>query len=179
VINRDWTMPRRTEGCAACQRPFEVGQRFQAFLYDGPEGYERRDYCLDCRPADDPPPIGSWMTHRPEPSDTRRPTFDPNAMYTVFEQLEDATDDAKTRLRFALALLLWRKRTIKLEHTETGESGEVWTFVTAKTEIRHRVLRPDLEESQLEQLSNELETLLAGGTADPDSVVSEPPGDAG
>jgi len=108
-------MPRRGEACAACGRDFQPGETIRAYLYEFPEGYERRDYCANCRPPDEPFAIGSWQTRRPQPTAKKTSAFDREAIYRFFEQLEDADTPEKQRLRFVLALLLWRKKVLKFD----------------------------------------------------------------
>jgi hypothetical protein len=162
-------MPRRGSACNACQRAFEPGDAIQACLCESPGGYERRDYCLECEPANDPPPIGLWKTRRPKPVTAKTLNFDREAIHGFFERLEDAQTPEQRQLRFVLALLLWRKKVLKFERSEDGEDGEVWHFVMPRTGATHAVPRPDLGEDELERLGGQLEVLLAGeaGAADP------------
>jgi hypothetical protein len=167
----DWQMPRRAEACAACRRGFEPGEAIRAYLYEFPEGYERRDYCANCRPPDEPFAIGSWRTRRPEPTGRRRPSFDREAIYRFFERLEDADTPQKQRLRFVLALLLWRKKVLKLDRSDTRDEIEVWQFVAPRTGETHTVQRPELDEEQLERLGAQLERLLVGEVGDLSAVA--------
>jgi len=161
-LSSDWSMPRRTEQCAACGRGFEVGSRFRACLYEAAEGYERRDYCADCAVPDDPPTVGSWMTQRPEPSSKKVQPFDREAIYQFFTRLDDPQEPNQIQFRFVLALLLWRKKVIKLGPTVEEDGMEVWEFTTPSTGETHRVIRPAIDEHQLERLSDDVEQLLAG-----------------
>ncbi|MEW6250701.1 MAG: hypothetical protein AB1716_08625 [Planctomycetota bacterium] len=155
-------------------------------------GFVRRDYCLRCSPPAEPAPLGMWRTRRPPAATRKTAPFDRAAIYALFERLDEAQagslpgDDAhdstapeflpctasdpaqeqdaiekRVRLRFVLALLLWRKKVLRLERTLALADHEVWEFVT-RTGAVHRVPRPQLDEAQLEQLSVQLEELLAG-----------------
>jgi len=172
-VTRDWNMPRATGGCIACGQPFEVGQPFLACLYETESGYERRDYCPGCPPPTDPPPLGQWKTQRPEPAARRSPPFDREAVYAFFDRLEDSDRPEHVQFRFVLALLLWRKKVLKLEHAADDATPAVWEFREPRTDRRRRVLRPDLADDELERLSGQLEALLAGGTATADFVVPD------
>ncbi len=158
----EWNMPRRTDACVGCRRTFEVGESLRAFLYRSEAGYERRDYCLRCEPPADPAPLGTWKTRRPEPAARRVQAFDREAVCSFFECLEGARDPAQVQLRFVVALLLWRKKVLKLERTAELGDHDVWEFVVVRSGTVHRVERPDLDEAQLERLSTQLERLLAG-----------------
>jgi len=162
-VSTDWQMPRRNESCTACGHAFEIGEDLQAFLYEAPEGYERRDYCNTCSPPDQPQPLGFWRTRRPEPPTKKTQPFDRESIYALFQQLEDAVESEKLRLRFVLALLLWRKKVLKFERSEKRDDSEIWHFRVPRTDDTHSVSRPPLDEDQIERLSAQLEQLLAGG----------------
>ncbi len=208
-MSTDWSMPRRADACAACQHLFEIGESFQAYLYeaaafgattDAGDGYARRDYCASCQAPEQPAPVAAWQTRRAAPATRKAPAFDREAIYALFERLGEAEETSggdpalppeehavlespavaagevvvpgarqtasQVQLRFILALLLWRKRVLKLERTLALDGHEVWEFSAARTGTVHRVPRPALEEAQLEQLSGQVEQLLAGQTGE-------------
>ncbi len=172
-MSDNWTMPRRAEQCAACERTFDIGETFQAFLYEAEEGYARRDYCLDCVPADQALVIGAWKTRRPEPATRKVHPFDREAIFGFFERLADAEQPHQVQFRFVLALLLWRKKVLKLERTAEEDGHEVWEFLVPRTGVVHHVRRPELDEEQLQHLSEQLELLLAGQPGELDTVARE------
>ncbi len=172
---QDWMMPRRSDRCAVCQREFSVGEVLIVFLYDAPTGYERRDCCATCAAPAEPAPVGSWKTRRADPRATAgRATMviDKPALLSALEQLSDATDVRRLQFRFVLALLLWRKRALKLDGTRDEAGVEYWDFTDSLSNTTHAIARPDLDEAELERLSSELEALIAGGTSG--ELLSDP-----
>lgn len=165
-MSTDWSMPRRAEVCAACQHPFEVGESHLAAIYDCPTGYERTDVCLDC-PADaSRTPLATWRSRRPAPSHPRSQPFDRQAIFGFFERLESSTSPQQIQFRFLLGLLLWRKKVLRLDTSSTNGAQESWEYVLVGQDRRFTVIRPDLDEAQLEDLSAQLESVLAGGDAE-------------
>ncbi|TWT45639.1 hypothetical protein RAS1_20670 [Phycisphaerae bacterium RAS1] len=159
----DWQMPRAAQTCGACGRSFQPGERFRACLFEQDAGYVRCDYCETCLPQGILPPIGSWCAHVAEEGAKKAPAFDREAIYNFFCRLEDAEEPDKRQFRFVLALLLWRKKALKFERTTDAADGEAWEFSSDAGAARHRVPRPPIDEAQIEQLSRQLESLLAGG----------------
>ncbi len=179
-MKSEWNMPRRAEVCAACRREFAPGEPLQACLYQTGEAYVRRDFCPTCAPPASPAPLATWRTRRPAPTDRKTPAFDRHAIHQLFERLEEAGEPQQLQLRFVLALLLWRKRILRLDRTVGDRDLEIWEFTAPATGATHRVLRPELDEPQLERLSRRLEDLLAGraGPADlPLTVADKEPCD--
>jgi hypothetical protein len=159
-------MPRRGEACAGCQRRFAAGEPLAVYLYQTAMGYERREYCAACRPAEDPPPLAIWKTRRPVAATQRTRPFDREALFRFFERLEDSDQPAQVQLRFVLGLLLWRKKLLKLERTATVAPHEIWEFTAAHAGTTHRVVHPGVDEEQLERLSGQLEQLVTGQAED-------------
>lgn len=169
----DWNMPPRAKGCLACERVFEPGEAFEVRLYEAADGYERRDYCLGCRPADENDALGVWKTRRPLPAGKKVQPFDREAIYSFFVRL-DPDDPAKTQFRFVLALLLWRKKVLKFERSSGEAPRETWHFSVPRTGELHDVPRPELDEDRIEQLSNQLESLITGEPAKLAVIPAEP-----
>jgi hypothetical protein len=169
----DWNVARHGERCTGCGHTFEVNETFAAVLYPGGEsGFERRDYCANCEPAADPPAIGQWKARRCPPAEPKSTPFDREAMFEFFLRL-DATTSEKLQFRFALALLLWRKKLLKF--TEAGvddEDREVWHFKAPRDGSSHTVLKPELDEDQIETLSAQLEALLISGAAPAGAIAA-------
>ena len=170
----DWEMPRRGDVCCVCQKSFEPGDDLRAYLFETPEGYQRRDYCLNCPEPTDPSIVGSWKTRRPLPAAKKTQVFDREAIFQLFTTLEDAEAPERIQLRFVLALLLWRKKVLKFVNTETRENRETWLYAMPKSDARYAVIRPDLGEEQLERLGEQLEALLTGEVSDLGTLIPEP-----
>lgn len=175
-------MPRHGDACSACQRAFDVGETFQAFLFEAADGYERRDFCVACGPGGESAPgaapgqvsVGSWRTRRSAPTAKKVPTFDREALFAIFSQL-DPDDASRAQFRFVLALLLWRKKALKFIDTTSEPDGrEVWQFAVPKAEQTFDVVRPDLDEAEVERLSGQLEQLMAGQPVDAEIAAALP-----
>jgi hypothetical protein len=177
-MNHDWQMPRRGEACTACQAAFEPGTVFNAYLYETSSGYERRDFCLRCALPAEPEPIGFWRTRRPQPTARKTAPFDREAVFAFFQRLQAADSAGQLQFRFVLALLLWRKKVLKFDDTVHGDNGEVWRFTQPQTHETYNVARPELDEAEIERLSNQLEQLLAGQSGELEPLASTTDGEA-
>lgn len=145
-----------------CTRVFEINDPLRVLLLAVPNGYERRDYCLQCVPDDVAiAALASWQTRRPPPSRTKPRPFDAETVLTFFRRLGVAETPEQRQFRFVLALLLWRRKVLRFERSVAGQSAELWEF-TARDGERFQLERPRLEESEVEALSAQLEALLAG-----------------
>ncbi len=160
----DLKMPRRSDACQACGHAFGGGDRLQALLFEISAGYERRDFCIDCTPPElAAAALATWKTRRPAEVSRKAVPIDREAIHAFFQRLEEDQAPEKRQFRFVLSLLLWRKRVLKLDQADATPEGEVWRFSTVRGDKTYSVARPALDEDQLDQLSQQLEALLAGG----------------
>ncbi|MCA9243093.1 MAG: hypothetical protein KDA32_03995 [Phycisphaerales bacterium] len=165
-------MPRRGDHCRVCGRGFAAGDHYRALLFETEQGYEREEVCLGCPPHGDDF-LASWRTHRPHPTGPQKVRLDLPAIFSFFEGLADATEPEKVQFRFVLALLLWRKKALRLQDSNSADGVETWHFTRPKSEDRYQVARPALDDQRIEELSAQLEALLAGGES-PEGAEAPP-----
>ncbi|MGE3181884.1 MAG: hypothetical protein AB7N71_09655, partial [Phycisphaerae bacterium] len=158
----EWQIPRSAVVCTHCERTFDVLEQFHAFVYELDEGYDRRNYCSACLEHAPHGSIGSWRAVRPEPVDSKSQRFDREAIFGFFVTLEDTEDLQKRQFRFVLALLLWRQKVIRFVDSAQDGDAETWQFVEPKNAQTFNVVRPPLEQDEIERLSDQLEKLMAG-----------------
>lgn len=159
---QEWQLPAATDRCAADGRVFAPGEVVRAYLFAETGGFARRDYCLACRPADETGLVGAWTRRRPSAASEKPAAFDAEAAFKYFRRLGDDDAAERQQFRFVLALLLWRKKLLKLAETAGRGEKELWLFRSPRTEESFEVTRPDLSEDEIEHLGGQLEALLAG-----------------
>lgn len=159
----DWEVSRTTGKCAASERALAEGEAYYAVLLETETGFERRDYAVDAWSG---PPEGTFCYWRGRvPIREKKPgtyAVDMAILSQLFTQLEDAQSETKQQLRFVLALLLMRKRLLKLDRSSTEEGQEYWHLRMTSDQSMHRVLNPRLEKEQIERLSAQLTAILSG-----------------
>jgi hypothetical protein len=170
----DWEVSRTTGRCAASDRPLAEGEAYYAVLLETAAGFERRDYAVDAWQG---PPEGTFCYWRGRvPVREKKPgtyAVDMAILSQLFTQLEDAQSEPKQQLRFVLALLLMRKRLLKMDRGTTEEDREYWHLRMTSDQSMHRVLNPRLEKEQIERLSAQLTAILSGAI-DALQVVEQP-----
>ncbi len=170
----DWEISRTTGKCAASERPLAEGEAYYAVLMETPTGFERRDYAEDAWKG---PPEGTFCYWRGRvPVREKKPgtyAVDTTILTQLFTQLEETQSESKQQLRFVLALLLMRKRLLKLDRSIVEEGQEYWIMRMPADQSTHRVLNPKLEKEQIDRLSAQLTAILSG-EVDALRVVEEP-----
>lgn len=157
-----WEIQRPLGRCAGTDTPFEPGQEFYAALVEIDGSFQRRDYSVEFWNEHHPQVFSYWKTHLPEPNQKKKLFVDDSVLVNFFERLAEETDPLKMNFRFVLALILMRKRILKYEATVRGSGQEVWQMRQTGSKQIHDVINPQLNEEQIQQVSNEISAILQG-----------------
>ena len=151
----EWKISKRGRSCGVCQREFKS----EEFIYSGIaeiEGkFARRDVCVPC--WDKKPELFSfWKTQMPRREVKR--LEDINAMQEFFKKLleKPSEDPSRHKITYLTALLLARKRRIRLAGSKNGMLRIEKTWDGESTEI----VDPVIADTELEALKEQMEALF-------------------
>jgi hypothetical protein len=168
----DWTFRRRHGACGACARRFDDGERHASSLAIVGEDLRRDDLCEACwaaRPASGD--LFHWFTRHREGK--RGLQLDLGTLEQLFVRLEDRAEARVRELRYVLALLLLRKRRLKLDRILRDEGGEAMLVHRPRRPESFRVLVYDFTPERMQALRADLVLLLEG--AEPGAREGESP----
>jgi len=173
VDTTEWKIAKSNQACVLCGAKFGAAQAYFSALFEQGSSFERRDYCATCfkehRPAD---VYSFWRTAVPEEEEgkPRRPVLDAESVLEFFRRLGEERDPRRISFRFVLALMLARKKVLKLERNARAADGaEVLVFVERRSGERHEVPSLQMDETALAAASEELGRLL--GLAPPPATA--------
>ena len=98
----------------------------------------------------------------PLPNQKKKLFVDDEILINFFKRLEDEKEPIKVHFRFVLALILMRKKILKYEDTRREAGQEIWKMRFVKETEMHEVVNPELDDPQIEQVSQELSSILHG-----------------
>ena len=161
-MNADWAIARATKTCAASGRKLEVGEAYFAALRETGEGFERHDFSPEAWPGVDKKPFFSYWRSKvpPDEEKRRRLVVDPEAFYAFYTGLEGAAEPRKQLFRYLAALILVRKRVLRLERVEKTPEGEYIVLYDRRTEKAVRVSSPSVAGEQLQEAQEALSRLF-------------------
>ncbi|MGD9724039.1 MAG: hypothetical protein AB7O59_22490 [Pirellulales bacterium] len=155
----DYEVQRCTRHCAVTGRELEPGEEFYSTLTAEGAALVRRDFA---REAWQGPPAGvvGWWKSRMPARDARKLHFAPNeVMLDLLESLESRAEHED--MRYVLALLLVRRRVVRLEETEHDDSGrEVSVLYCPRRETTYRVFTAMPSDQRTAEIQEELSRLL-------------------
>ncbi|MGQ0635503.1 MAG: hypothetical protein ACT4QC_12885 [Planctomycetaceae bacterium] len=147
--------------CAATGNDLVAGEPCYSVLVEQPGELKRRD---DSQAGWAGPPegtVGAWKCIVPAPAATRIEPLDTNALMRCFERLSEEALPERDGLRYVLALLLVKKRRLRLDGSQTAGSEEFLQLSGARGEGAWEV--PDLQPSddEVQRWQRELNVYLA------------------
>ena len=196
----DWKLTRREPRCSACDQEFADGEPLYSRLAVVAAELERSDHCQGCwearkeeelaaAPADGsarssegqgalsgaqsseaaPTTVIWWRTRHQVGK--RGPSMDIESVQALFLALEDAPTQELAELRYLLALILLRKRRLKVVKIVRGEDGEGFLVRRPRRKEKLLVRVYDLDAEKSAQLREVLLKLFEG--EDPAELLAQ------
>jgi hypothetical protein len=164
---KEYDITGASASCRSCRRQFEPGEEFVAVLHDRGTEFQRDDFCTDCwgaRQEEAREAFSVWHGRMPVPDEPARKLVSNEALVEFFEKLDGQEEPAKVNLRFVLALMLMRKKMLVYDRSETDDAGrEVWIMHFKSEPAPLSVIRPQLNEEQIGEVSAQLAALFEVG----------------
>ena len=158
---------RPTGVCASTGASLEPSKPAMAALCEREEdeGFDRLDFSLSSWEAGERPDrlFSYWRYTVPEAGKKPDIQIDDEVLIDLFERL--ATDEKPQRIafRYILALVLLRKRKLRLVGREEFEGGELWLLRFKGTDGDPiQVKNPGIAEEEIQDLSDQLGEILQG-----------------
>lgn len=165
----EWEIARGTGKCSAVGRDLAEGEFYYAALFEQPEGFVRKDFSIESWSG---PPEGCFCYWKARvPTREKKPSniaVDNGLLVNLFCRLEEDSSEMRQKFRFVLALLLMRKRLLRMERTVREDDREYWQMRLTAEQSVHRVLNPNLNAAEVERLNAQLGAILSGDS----SVIS-------
>ncbi|MSU63370.1 MAG: hypothetical protein EXS31_13405 [Pedosphaera sp.] len=180
----EWNIQSRAHACQVCQRHFTDKESFHTLLCDHRHSYERLDVCGPCwaeKYAADVNARSGFVSHWSSvytPPPTSRP--DPIGRETaesLLRRLIEQNDPAHAGARFILAVMLERKRLLKVKAQIRKDGRRIFIYEQAKTGDLFNIVDPDLQLDQLEEVQRDVAHLLEHGLTwpAPATTAAAPP----
>ena len=175
----EWNIQSRGHACAACHTPFRDKQAFHTLLFDRKQDYERLDICGDCWAAqyqhgatDRKGFISYWQSVYTVPPAAPPDPIQKETAETLLRKLVQQNDPKHAAARFILAVMLERKRLLKIKAQIVENDRRTFIYEHARTGDLFNIPDPNLQLDRLEEVQREVGHLLAQGSA---SLPTEPP----
>jgi hypothetical protein len=177
----EWNIQSRAHACAACEQPFADGQTYHTVLFEERAAFERRDLCEACWQRDFGPKareragfISQWQgTYEAPPPPVE--VIRKESAESLLRKLIEQNDPAHGPTAYILAVMLERKRLLKVKEQIYREGRRYFLYEQPKTGDVFTIADPELQLNQLEAVQRDVAHLLEHGLPPPPQVATDLP----
>jgi len=178
----DWNIQSRARTCTACAKSFADRETYHTLLTQEKAELRRADLCQGCweKSQGDVVParegfVSSWMgvyEAPPPPSEV----IQKETAETLLRKLIALNDPRYVPAGFILAVMLERKRLLKVKQQLVQEGRRVFIYEQPGSGDLFTIVDPNLQLNQLETVQRDVATLLEHGlTPPPEPTAPEAP----
>lgn len=171
----EWNIQSRAHACTACEQPFADKQTYHTVLFDEQTTFLRHDLCEACWAKDFAPDarerkgfISHWHGVYEAPVVQVEAIQKENAE-TLLRKLIERNDPRYGPAAYILAVMLERKRLLKVKEQTVRDGQRVFIYEQPKTGDVFTITDPDLHLNQLQQVQHDVAHLLEHGL---DAVIA-------
>ena len=165
----EWNIQSRAHTCSACGKSFTDKQSYHTLLYDERGDLKRLDICDPCWQSQHSNGarekkgfVSYWHGIYEAPPPPSDPIQKENAE-SVLRKLVELKDPKYTAVSYILAVMLERKRLLKVKEELLREGQRVFVYEQPRTGDVFTITDPNLQLNQLEAVQREVASLLEHG----------------
>jgi hypothetical protein len=165
----DWNIQARAHACEACGKGFADKEAYHTLLFDERSAFRRMDICQGCWQSqysegarDRKGFVSYWQGVYEAPPPTREPIQKETAE-TLLRKLIELNDPRYAAAAYILAVMLERKRSLKVKEQVVREGHRVFIYEQPGTGDLFTIADPDLQLNQLETVQHDVAALLEHG----------------
>ena len=173
----DWNIQSRAQACQACSQPFLDQQPYHTMLFDERTGYQRLDVCPACWAAQYSQGATSrkgFISHWQGVFEVRLAKVEPIQKETaesLLRKLVERDDPQFGAACFILAVVLERKRLLKVKDQALRDGRRIFIYEQPGTGDVFTIADPDLRLDQLDGVQREVAQLLEHGLDPPAAAL--------
>jgi hypothetical protein len=174
----DWKIQSRAHACETCGKSFADKELYHTLLFDERADFRRSDICQACWQKQDGDGsrerkgfVSYWHGIYEAPAPPPDPIQKANAE-SLLRQLIELNDPHYIPAAYILAVMLERKRLLKVKEQIVREGGRVFIYEQPATGDVFTITDPNLQLNQLEAVQRDVATLLENGLPAPPSEAA-------
>ena len=166
----EWNIQSRAHACQACGHGFADRQKYHTLLFDEKEGYARLDVCEACwegqfsqGAADRKGFVSFWQGTYTTPPPAPPEPIARDTAEALLRKLVELNDPQYRSACFILAVMLERKRILKVQSQGMRDGQRVFVYEHPKTGDVFTIVDANLQLDQLDQVQRDVARLLEQG----------------
>ena len=170
----EWNIQSRAHACEACAKPFADRQPYHTLLYDERQEHLRRmdvcDACWQSQFSDGARERKGFVSHWQGVFEVPPPVTEAiqkDTAETLLRKLVEQNDPQHAPAAYILAVMLERKRLLKIKEQIKRDGQRVFVYEHPKSGDTFTITDPNLHLGQLEQVQHDVAQLLEHGLNPP------------
>jgi len=174
----EWNIQSRAHVCEACGQPFADKQSYRTVLFEEGKELRRSDICEPCTQKNGdgrsrPGFISHWQGIFELPPPVTE-AIQKDTAEMLLRKLVEQNDPQHAPAAYILAVMLERKRLLKIKEQIKRDGHRIFIYEHPKTGDIFTIADPDLRLDQLEQVQRDVAQLLEHGLNPPASAAETP-----
>jgi hypothetical protein len=169
----EWNIQSRAHACAACGKSFADREAYHTLLFDEKADFRRSDICQACWQSqysegarDRKGFVSYWQGVYVAPTPAVEAIQKENAE-SLLRKLIELNDPRYIPVGYILAVMLERKRLLKIKEQVVRDGQRVFVYEQPSTGDVFTIIDPALQLNQLEQVQHDVAALLEHGLNPP------------
>lgn len=177
----EWNIQSRAHACEACTQPFADKQIFHTLLIEDKAGLRRSDICDPCwkkQEGAESRVRKGFISHWQSTFETPPPVVEAiqkDTAETLLRKLIEQNDPKHAAASYILAVMLERKRILRVKEQIKREGSRLFVYEHPKTGDVFTIADPDLHLDQLQVVQQDVAMLLEHGLNGPAPASAETP----
>jgi len=165
----EWNIQSRAHACSACEQTFADQQAYHTVLFEERAEFRRHDLCDACWQRDFGPDardkkgfISHWQGVYEAPTPVAE-VIQRESAESLLRKLIEQNDPAHAPAAYILAVMLERKRLLKIKEQIRRDGQRIFIYEQPKTGDVFTITDPNLQLNQLEAVQRDVAHLLEHG----------------
>lgn len=178
----EWNIQSRGQACESCARPFSDQETYHTLLFEEKAELRRSDICVACwqnQHSEGATERKGFISHWQGVFETPPPVVEPiqrETAETLLRKLIEQNDPKFAPAGFILAVMLERKRILKVKEQIVRDGQRTFIYEHPKTGDVFTINDPNLRLDQLEEVQRDVAALLEHGLNPPaENPPANPP----
>lgn len=177
----EWHIQSRAHACEACGKPFADKENYHTLLFDEKADFRRSDICAACwqkQYSDGARERKGFISYwhgvyeaPPPPTDA----IQKETAESLLRKLIEQNDPYYIPAGYILAVMLERKRLLKVKEQLVRDGRRVFVYEQPHTGDVFTIIDPNLQLNQLEAVQRDVAALLEHGLNPPTAAQTAPP----
>ncbi len=173
----EWNIQSRAHVCETCSLPFADKQSYSTVLFEEAKELHRSDICEPCaqKTGDTrsrPGYISQWHGIYEAPPAEPVDAIQKDTAETILRKLTEQNDPRYAPAAYILAVMLERKRILKVKEQIRRDGQRIFIYEQPKTGDIFTIADPNLHLNQLEEVQRDVAQLLEYGLNPPPPLTA-------